>query len=126
MAHFSFRRGAALLGITVAVILIAVTLSVALPVANKEVIREKEDQLRFILGEFRRAGEKFQRCHGRLPESMEEMLKDADGRRFLRRRYLDPFTGKSDWQTEKSPDAFVVFSASQQLSLGGVPYSDFR
>lgn len=120
------RSGAALLAVTIAVLLLAISLGVALPVASKEAVREKEASLRFILGEFKRAVAKFERCHQRLPENLEELLVDASGNRFLRRRYQDPFTGKFDWQYETASSSFVVFSASQQPSLSGIPYSDFR
>ncbi|MEW6712320.1 MAG: hypothetical protein AB1403_21040, partial [Candidatus Riflebacteria bacterium] len=88
--------------------------------------REKEKTLRFALGEFRRAVEKFQRCNQRLPVNIDELLSDGNGNRFLRRRYIDPITGKFDWQTEVSSQTFVVRSSSKEPSLAGIPYSDFR
>ena len=126
MRFCSCRNGVALLSVTIAVVILAISLSVAIPVASKELIREKEDSLRFILGEFKRSVEKFKRCHLRSPENMDELILDSDGNRFLRRRYLDPFTGKFDWKTELASGTLVIFSASTQPSLSGVPYSNFR
>lgn len=120
------RNGVALLVVTITVILLAISLAVALPVASKEVVREKEESLRFILGEFRRAVDKFKRCNRRLPENLEELIVDANGNRFLRRRYLDPFTGKFDWQSQTASETLIIYSSSDEPSLAGVPYSDFR
>ncbi len=126
MQAFKRRSGAVLLAVTISVILVAITIAVALPVASKEVQREKEDSLRFILGEFRRAVENFEHFNGRTPENIEELIVDQQGRKFLRKRYLDPFTGKFDWRCEKASATMSVFSASDDLSLAGMPYSDFR
>ena len=81
----SDRRGISLLVVTVSLILLAVGLSVVIPRADLEVRRRHEDDLRFMLGEFRRAVVRFERCHNRQPQSLDELLRDAEGRRFLRR-----------------------------------------
>lgn len=120
------RNGVAMLAVTVAVILLAIGLSVAIPRVDHELRREKEDHLRFVLGEFRRAVEKFKRCHNQLPENIDQLIKDDAGNRFLRRKYDDPFTSKFDWQVEISSGAFVVHSISEEKGLGGAPYSAFR
>lgn len=120
------RAGVVLLAVTISVILMAITIAVALPVASKEVQREKEDSLRFILKEFRQAVENFERFNQRAPENIEELIVDQQGRRFLRKRYPDPFTGKFDWRYEKASATLIIFSASGELSLAGAPYSDFR
>jgi len=126
MINRTAKNGAALLGVTIFAILLAIGLSVAMPLATREYTREKEETLRFALGEFRRAAEKFQRCNQRLPNNIDELLSDENGSRFLRRRYIDPITGKFDWQTEISSQTFVVHSSSKEPSLAGIPYSDFR
>ncbi|MDN5278760.1 MAG: ral secretion pathway protein [Clostridiales bacterium] len=120
------RNGVALLAVTVSVIILAIGLSVALPRVDHEITREKEDSLRFALGEFRRAVAKYQRCHQALPENIEVLLDDGQGNRFLRRRYIDPFTGKFDWVAKTGSGTFVIHSASAQKSLSGAPYSEFR
>jgi len=120
------RKGVALLVITISVILLTISLTVALPAVKNDVKRDKEDQLRFILAEFRRAVDKFAICNQRFPENIEELLADENGRKFLRQRYIDPFTGEFDWQYQVASEGFVVFSASQDPSLAGVPYSQFR
>ena len=123
----SDRRGISLLVVTVAVILLAVGLSVVIPRADLEVRRRHEDDLRFMLGEFRREVVRFERCHNRQPQGLDELLRDAEGRRFLRRAYIDPMTGSFDWQTGiDASGTFTVKSASTQPGINGVPYSSFR
>ncbi|HNX75428.1 MAG TPA: hypothetical protein PLM07_10925 [Candidatus Rifleibacterium sp.] len=123
----SERAGVSLLVLTVSIVLLAIGLSVVMPRADLEVRRSREDDLRFKLGEFRRAVNKFERCHNRPPVDLQELLSDAEGRRFLRRPYSDPMTGTFDWQCSIASDgALVVHSASDQPGINGVPYRDFR
>ncbi|HEY9071912.1 MAG TPA: hypothetical protein VIV61_16755 [Candidatus Ozemobacteraceae bacterium] len=127
-ANFPHRagRGVALLALTVALLLSGIALALWLPRANLEVKRAKEEELRFVLGEFRRAAEKFTRRNGRPPVSLEEMCRDGQGRRFLRRIYEDPITGRPDWNVQVSSVGIIVSSSSPETSAGGVPYSRFR
>ncbi|PKL47652.1 MAG: hypothetical protein CVV42_12205 [Candidatus Riflebacteria bacterium HGW-Riflebacteria-2] len=119
--------GVSLLILTVSVLLLAISLSVAIPRADLAVRRGKEDQLRFVLGEFKRAVSKFERCHQRPPSGPEELLRDSLGNRFLRQPYPDPFTGSFDWVFALDDQGrLLVHSASQELSISGARYSDFR
>ncbi|EKD83752.1 MAG: hypothetical protein ACD_39C00471G0002 [uncultured bacterium] len=108
-------------------VLLAISLAVAIPRVDLEVRRGKEDHLRFILGEFKRAVNKFERCHSRMPAGPEELLRDNLGNRFLRQSYPDPFTGRFDWVFAKDDQGRVlIHSASEELSISGARYSDFR
>ena len=121
------RRGVSLLIVSVSVVLLAIGLSVVIPRVDLEVRRGKEDQLRFILGEFKRAIDKFERCHNRPPTGSEELLRDSLGNRFLRQAYPDPFTGKFDWVFARDDQGrLLVHSASEELSISGVKYASFR
>lgn len=121
------RHGVSLLILTVTVLLVAFSLSVVIPRADLEVRRGKEDQLRFVLGEFKRAVQKFERCHNRLPAGPEELLRDSFGNRFLRQPYSDPFTGRFDWVFAKDEKGqLLIHSASDELSISGAKYADFR
>lgn len=111
---------------TVVLLILGFSLSLILPRANNEARRAKEDELRFALGEFRRAAEKFMARNGRQPLTLEELCRDGDGRRFLRRIYRDPMTGKADWTTLERDGEFEVRSSSRGVSVGGVPYERFK
>lgn len=120
------KSGVALLSVTISVITLSIALAVALPGVKNHIRREKEDNLRFILGEFRRAADKYKRCHNSYPESLQDLLKDEEGNRFLRHEYIDPFTGKFDWKLNAATDSFRVYSSSEQKSISGIPYSNFK
>lgn len=120
------RRGVALLSLTVVLLILGFSLSLILPRANNEARRAKEDELRFALGEFRRAAEKFAAANGRQPLTLGELFLDAEGRRFLRRIYRDPMTGKADWTVLDRDGAFEVHSSSRGVSVGGIPYERFK
>lgn len=121
------RRGITLLVLCVGVIVTAISLTVVIPRADLQVIRTREDTLRFQLSEFRRAVDKFIRFHQRQPESIDELLRDDQGNRFLRRAYIDPFTGSADWIKDQNAEGKTFFrSASEEKSISGTIYSQFR
>ncbi|HNW35299.1 MAG TPA: hypothetical protein PKM25_10235 [Candidatus Ozemobacteraceae bacterium] len=124
--RFRAASGAALLALTILLLIMGFSLSVILPRANLDVKRAKEDELRFILGEFRRASEKFSFRNGRHPLSLDELCRDEKGQRFLRRIYDDPMTGKGDWSVRYAPEGLEIRSSSQEESTGGIPYRNFQ
>ena len=78
---------ALLMGLSV----MSVMLTVALPVWHTVARREREDELVFRGNQYVRAIELFQRKYaGTFPPSIDVLLQG----RFLRRRYLDPITGR--------------------------------
>ncbi|MFZ2959082.1 MAG: hypothetical protein WA705_19525 [Candidatus Ozemobacteraceae bacterium] len=121
------RKGVALLVIVGVILTLAIGLTVAIPRAKNSVREAKEDELRFYLGEFSRAVERFHDRNGREPVTFDELLQDAQGRRYLRRIYTDPFSGRPDWAFETIGTGGVrIHSTSSQPSLAGVPISEFR
>lgn len=88
--------------------------------------REKERQLLFIGGEFRRAiaqyAEKSTNTVNRYPLTLEDLLKDPrypTPQRYLRKIYIDPMTGTRDWGLVRGPsgEIFGVFSQSEEAPL---------
>ncbi|MBI3039994.1 hypothetical protein HYY75_13250 [bacterium] len=118
--------GVALVVLVMVVLTICIGFSVALPRATNAVKETKETELRFVLGEFRRSIEKFVDRNGCNPKSLDELLKDNEGRRFLRRIYADPFTKKNQWAFEITTEGIIIHSLSSETSLSGVSYSEFR
>jgi hypothetical protein len=94
------ERGVALLIVFVMAAAISIGLYMELPRTVFESQRAKEELL-FDRGEQYKMGikryfTKFQRY----PASMEQ-LEETNGTRYLRRKYIDPFTGKDDWKILK-------------------------
>jgi len=119
------RRGAAFFLVVLGVIVMTIGLAVVLPRANNDVQRAKEDELRFALGEYRRAVDKFTERWQRPPRDFSELLADANGVPHLRRVYVDPFTRGTDWQWETVSGTVRIHSISSHTSLAGVPVSAF-
>ena len=60
--------------------------------------QRNQEQLLIERGEeYKRAIQLFVRKEGRYPATLDE-LENLNNRRYLRRRYADPFTGKTDWR----------------------------
>ncbi len=88
--------------------------------------REKERELLFVGGEFRRAIARYAEQEpgggGRYPKRLEELLQDPrvpGVRRHLRRLYADPVTGRAEWGLLKGTngDIYGVHSLSEEQPL---------
>jgi type II secretory pathway pseudopilin PulG len=83
-----------------------------------QVKREKEQELLFRLGEFRRAIIRFRADHNRLPKELKDLLEDRtqlQTKRYLRRIYPDPMTGKADWDLKLVADRSGVVSGIEDI-----------
>jgi type II secretory pathway pseudopilin PulG len=84
-------------------VLMGIATGAAAPVWWMEVRREKEEELIFRLGQYRLALARYRADRGRPPRELKDLLEDRSQlqmRRYLRRLYPDPFTGKSDWKLD--------------------------
>ncbi len=96
-AQFNHESGYAMLLVFFLAAIIAVALYSELPRVAFEAQRAKE-QLLIERGEqYKRAIQLFVRKAGRYPATIEE-LESLNNMRFLRKRYLDPMTGKEKWR----------------------------
>jgi type II secretory pathway pseudopilin PulG len=97
--------------------------------------REKEADLLFVGGEFRRAISQYYESspggHLRYPARLDDLLKDqrfAFNRRYLRKLYADPMTGKPDWGLVESPEGGImgVYSLSKEdpVKTGNFAFED--
>jgi type II secretory pathway pseudopilin PulG len=133
VGHWSFRgtralgarlaargspRGAIYPILLVGILVIGVATAGLAELWSTQVKREKEEELLFRLGEFRRAIIGFQADHGRLPKELKDLLEDRtqlQRRRYLRRIYPDPFTGKADWKLDLIVDRTGIVSGIQDV-----------
>jgi len=97
------QRGMTYVGLLLAVTLIGIATTALTPMWSTMVRRDKEAELLFRLGEYRRAIARYRQDHGRYPARLEDLLEDKTQRqvrRYLRRIYRDPMTGKADWKLD--------------------------
>ena len=67
---------------------------------STKIQREKEEELLFRLNQYRQAIVQYRTANNRLPKELKDLLEDRARlqiRRYLRRLYPDPMTGKPDW-----------------------------
>ena len=115
------QGGYVLLAILFALTLLIIALAAAAPSTATALKRTKEDELvrrgqQYALG-IRRFYKKF----GRYPSNIDQ-LENTNNIRFLRRRYLDPLTGKDDWTPIQFGQArpAVGFFGQKVVTTGGL------
>ena len=77
--------------------LMLIALTIEAPRIAQQIKREKEEELIHRGNEYKTAIKKYFRKTGRYPATIEE-LTNTNNMRFLRKKYVDPFTGKDDWR----------------------------
>ena len=88
------ERGYAMAALLVGMAVMAIMMSVALPVWRTAVTREREAELVFRGEQYAHAIELFSRRTGGFPTSLDMLEKG----RFIRKLYKDPMTGEGDFQ----------------------------
>lgn len=91
------QNGYVLLAILFALTLLIIALGAAAPRAAKAIQRQKEDELIRRGEQYALAIRRFYKKFGRYPSDLDQ-LENTNNIRFLRRKYVDPITGKDDWQ----------------------------
>ncbi len=91
------QSGFAMLFVLLMAALVAITLYMAMPRFAFEAERDKEDTLVYRGEQYKRAIQLYVRQNKRWPAKIED-LEDTNGKRYLRKRYVDPMTGKDEWR----------------------------
>ncbi len=116
------QRGFTYLGLMLIVACMGAALAATVQVWSTVVQREKERELLFIGEEFRKALKGFaaaaRNTNERAPRTLNDLVKDPrhpDTRRYLRKLYIDPMTGKREWGLQKDTKGGIVgvFSLSE-------------
>ncbi len=121
----STQRGSALLVVLVFAAIIGIMLYRELPVVKFEAERQKEQLLMDRGNEYKRAIQLYVRKLQNFPPSIDA-LENTNRMRFLRARYVDPYTGKDDWRLlHAGPGGVITDSKIKQnaSSLAGAPGS---
>jgi len=91
------EQGFMLLGLIVATALILIALSVAASRVAFSLRREREVESAHRANQYVRAIQLYYKKFGHYPASIEQ-LENSNGTRYLRKRYVDPLTGKADYR----------------------------
>ena len=110
------ERGYAMAGLLVAIAVMGVLMSAALPVWRTYMQREKEAELVFRGQQYMRAIDLYQRRFpGAYPTDLEALVEG----RFLRRLYLDPMTGGPFRVLTQGSAASAVLGEATAAGFGG-------
>ena len=124
------QSGFSLLELMIAMFILIILLSIALPTYNRSVQHARETVLKENLWQMRRAIDQYSTDKGRLPESIESLVQTQ----YLRETPTDPITEKTEWdeimgEDPMSPDAAEglknVKSLAEGKDLDGKDYKDY-
>src|SRR5215471_18032404 len=110
--------GFAVLLIFLMAAVIAITLYMEIPRVAFETQRQKEQLLIERGEEYKRAIYLFQKANpGRWPAKIEE-LESFNNKRFLRKRFVDPMTGKDEWRLVHIQNGILTDSHANKQKAG--------
>jgi len=126
------RRGFTLIELMIVMAIIAVLMSVALPIYNRSIIRAKESVLRNNLFTIHTVVDEYTYDKQKAPQTLNDLVSEG----YLRQVPLDPMTNAADtWKivmedasntvNQSEPGIFDVRSGSDKTSLEGTPYSEW-
>jgi type II secretory pathway pseudopilin PulG len=122
--------GYALVMALLLLVLASLAVTLAVQKAQTEAQREREAELLFVGNQFRQAIRAYALAPGlpaQYPETLEDLLVDKRWpvtRRYLRRIFPDPMTGRADWELDKAQGRIVgVHSASGRAPLRHAGFS---
>lgn len=126
------RFGFTLIELMIVMAVIAVLMSVALPIYTRSIQRSKESVLKNNLFTLRTVIDEYTYDKQKAPQTLQDLVSDG----YLRQVPIDPITGSADtWKlimedatntvNQTEPGIFDVRSGSEGTSLEGTPYSDW-
>lgn len=134
---FTVKRGRAAsagftyIGVLLLVAVMGLALTVTAEVWQTAQQRDKEEELLFVGNEMRRAIGAYAAGAGKYPRSLDELLKDPGFpgvRRYLRKVYRDPMTGRAEWGLLKADGNSITgvhsLSDAQPMKQGGFGVAD--
>jgi general secretion pathway protein G len=126
------RFGFTLIELMIVMAIIAVLMSVAIPIYSRSIQRAKESVLKNNLFTLRTVIDEYTYDKQKAPQSLQDLVSDG----YLRQVPVDPMTQSADtWKvimedasntvSQSEPGIFDVRSGSDKTSLEGTPYSDW-
>jgi type II secretory pathway pseudopilin PulG len=108
------EEGYVLLAVMFLLVLLTISLAIALPKMSKEIQRDRELETMQRGKQYIRAIRLYYKKFGAYPPNVDALVKPTNNIRFLRKKYVDPTTGKEDWKPirygqNKCPTAMGFF-----------------
>jgi general secretion pathway protein G len=128
----SRRSGFTLIELMIVMAIIAILVSIAVPVYNRSITRAKESVLRNNLFTLRNVIDEYTYDKQKAPQNLQDLVSEG----YLRTIPIDPMTGNADsWKiiiedtanavNQTEPGIYNVLSGSDATSLEGDRYSDW-
>ena len=124
------NKGFSLLELVIAMFIIIILLSVAVPTYQRSVQQARETVLKENLWQMRRAIDQYMADKGKLAPSIEELVQA----RYLREKPMDPVLERAEWREIMGPDPtneegddglIDVKSLAEGQDANGVNYSEY-
>lgn len=124
------QNGFSLLELMIAMFIMIILLSVAIPTYQRSVQQARETVLKENLWQMRRAIDQFTADKGKLPPSVAELVQG----KYLRETPIDPILEKAEWReimgpdptSEEADDGLIdVKSLAEGQDSNGVAYSEY-
>ncbi len=129
-ATLKTQRGFSLLELMIAMFIMIILLSVAIPTYQRSVQQARETVLKENLWQMRRAIDQFTADKGKLPPSVAELVQG----KYLRETPIDPVLEKAEWREIMGPDPtsedaddglIDVKSLAEGQDSNGLAYSEY-
>lgn len=124
------QRGFSLLELMIAMFIMIILLSVAVPTYQRSVRHARETVLRENLWQMRRAIDQYAADKGRLPQSLEDIV----SAKYLHEMPIDPVEQKTEWDEIMGEDSLSrngeqglidVKSTAEGADSEGVPFKEY-
>lgn len=125
------ENGFTLIELMIVLTIVAILVSIALPMADSVILRARESVLKSNLHTLRTLIDQYTADKLKAPQSLEDLVTAG----YLRSVPQDPITRSADWQTVMedstvSPDQleigiYDVHSSSEAISSEGTPYNEW-
>lgn len=128
----SGKRGFTLVELMIVMTIVAILVSIAIPIYQKSIVRAKESVLKNNLFSIRTVIDEYTFDKQKAPQSLQDLVTEG----YLRKVPDDPITGSDQtWKiimedamtsvNQTEPGIFDVRSGSDKTSLEGTPYSEW-
>jgi general secretion pathway protein G len=124
------QKGFSLLELMIAMFIMIILLSVALPTYQRSVQHAKETVLKENLWQMRRAIDQYASDKGKLPQSLDSLIEG----KYLREMPVDPVLDKAEWESVMGEDPLSsdgeqglinVKSLAEGTDADGKAYSEY-